>query len=221
MLASMTEPSPSLSNPESATSPKIPGWVTRIIQRHAHDLRNHLHALELDATLLEDLPGSAERREAVARMRDNLLQLNSLVKSLTVKFDEPDPVVVAAADLLQLWKYKVAPFESPSQSIEWSTVSESRSLTVNTGAALAVLSELTLAAWKRAGGRPLRAALRVTADGTVSLQLREPANDKPLPEHLIEDSARFIAANDGRLEHGQDRTTREWLTTLTFNDPRI
>lgn len=205
----------------NTTTRDIPEWVIQIIRRHAHDLRNQLNALELDALLLEELLSSPEAGVVVGRMRGNLLLLNEMVRSLTVKFDESDSIVMAAADLLQLWKYRVIAFESPSQCIEWQTVSGSGSLTINKNVVVSVLCELTLAAWKRATGHPLRAALHVAADGTISIQLREPVNDKPLSEDLIKESARFIEANDGRLEHRQDHATGEWLTTLTFRNRQV
>lgn len=214
----MTESNPSPADAMSTTTRDVPDWVIRIIRRHAHDLRNHLNALELDAMLLEELLDSPDAGALLDRMRANFLLLNEMVRSLMAKFEASDSVVVAAADLLQLWKYKVISFESPFQRIEWQTVSGTGSLTVNKNVVLSVLSELTLAAWKRAAGQPLRAALQVAPDGTVSIQLREPANDTPLPEDLIKESARFIAADNGRLEHRQDHATGEWITTLTYGD---
>lgn len=216
--AVMSGPNSSPAALQITTQTDMPAWVTRIIRRHIHDLRNTLYALEMNVLLVEDLAGSPEAREAVVRTRDNLGEVYAIVNLLSVKFDAAESVTVAAGDLLQLWKYKVTPFENPSQSIEWQISEESCSLTVNTNAVLAVLTELTLAAWKRASGRPLRAALQVAPDGAVSLQLLEPANHQPMPEDLLEGSGRFIAANGGRLEHRQDPATGEWLTKLTFGE---
>lgn len=189
--------------------------MIKIVRQHAHDVRNHLNIIELEAVLLSEVISDPDAVATVHRIRTQLVQLDATVKALLFKFAKPQPAVVAAGDLLQLWKLQVTPFVCPGQSIEWSATYESRPLTVDANAVAFVLRELTVAAWKRALGLPLRASLHMQA-GTVVVELREPANDLPMPDDVKEDSARLTQANGGTFDHVQIPATREWLTTLTF-----
>lgn len=189
--------------------------MARIVRRHAHDVRNHLNILELESVLLGELINDPAANAAVRRIRTQLAQLDNTVKALLFKFIEPRRAVVAAGDLLRLWKHQVTPLVSSEQSIEWPATYETRQLNVDSNAVVFVLRELTVAAWKRTRGVPLKASLHANAD-TVVVELWESANTAPLSEDLMEDAAKLIHANGGRFERSQIPGSGEWLTTLTF-----
>ncbi len=193
--------------------------MARIVRRHAHDVRNHLNILELESVMLGELMSDPAAIATIRRIRTQLVQLDNTVKALLFKFTEPRLAVVTAGDLLQLWKNQVTPLLSPEQSMEWPATSETSQLSVDVNAVAFVLRELTVAAWKRAPGFPLKAALHANAD-TVVVELREPAHDVPMNGDLMDDVTKLIQANGGGFDRAQIPGTGEWLTTLTFTSDR-
>lgn len=204
----------------SAPHPPTPqispsGDLALIVRRHAHDVRNHLNGLELNATLLGELVEDPDAADTVAQMRRILTQLEENIKSLLIRFDEPRPVMVAAGDLLQLWKMQVRRFEGPEQQLQWPESQVTQSLEVDAKAVVSVLCELTLAAWKRGNGQPLQAGLTV-ADEEVTVSLSEPGQRLPFPQDLASATGRFIGLHGGRMESGPDESGQAWVTSLTF-----
>lgn len=199
--------------PHLSVSP--PADLALIVRRHAHDVRNHLNGLELNATLLGELVEDPDAAETVGQMRRILAQLEENIKSLLIRFDEPRPVMVAAGDLLQLWRMQVRRFEGTDQQLMWPDVQISQSLEVDAKAVVSVLCELTLAAWKRGNGQPLQAGLKLV-EGEVTVSLSEPGQRLPFPQDLASATARFISLHGGRMESGADGTGQFWVTSLTF-----
>jgi len=187
----------------------------RLVHRHAHDVRNQLNNLELDVMLTEELTGDPATLDCLARLRKHLAVLELHVKSLLVKFAEPEPIVVRAEDLLQLWRRQIAPLQGAGREIEWVFASRPASLRVDARAVVAALTELTRAAWSRAGGRALTAVLAVT-DVTASVALREPGQGVALAPDLISELDRLVTANNGSFEHEPAGDATGWVTTLTF-----
>ncbi|MDB6069944.1 MAG: hypothetical protein JWL81_1115 [Verrucomicrobiales bacterium] len=200
--------------PQLSVSP--PSDLALIVRRHAHDVRNHLNGLELNATLLGELVEDPDAAETVAQMRRILSQLEENIKSLLIRFDEPRPVMVAAGDLLQLWRMQVRRFEGSEHHLLWPDVQAGQSLEVDAKAVVSVLCELTLAAWKRGNGQPLQAGLNCT-DGEVTVSLSEPGQRMPFPQDLASATGRFIALHGGLMKSGPDESGHFWVTSLTFS----
>lgn len=192
-----------------------PDVLARIVHRHAHDVRNHLNILELEAVMLSEVTSDPAGVATIRRMRAQLTQLDNTVKALLFKFTEPRPAVVTAGDLLQLWKCQITPLLSAEQRMEWPAVVENRQLNVDASVVVFVLRELTIAAWNRARGTPLKASLRGMDDAVV-IELREPAHEVPMTGDAMEAGAKLVHANGGRLDHTQIPATGEWITSLTF-----
>jgi len=102
------------------------------------------------------------------------------------------------------------------RAIEWPATRDFRPLNIDAKAVVCVLRELTLLAWQRAAGTPLKVAIHPSGD-SVAVELTEPAHDLPMQGDLIEESARLVQSNGGTLEHVQNPATQEWLTMLTFS----
>jgi len=187
----------------------------RLVYRHAHDVRNQLNCLELDLMLMGELTTDPATLDCVARLRTHLAALEMQVKALVVKFAEPEPIAVGAADLLHLWKGQAAPLQRPGRELKWVFASLPASLRLDARAIVSGLTELTLAAWSRAGGRPLTAALTVT-EATASVTLHEPGQVVGLTPDLISELGRLVTANNGSLEHEPAQDAPGWVTTLTF-----
>jgi hypothetical protein len=201
--------------PQNLALEESPTRTLRLVYRHAHDVRNQLNCLELDLMLMGELTTDPATLDCVARLRTHLATLEMQVKSLVVKFAEPGPIAMGAEDLLHLWKGQAAPLQRPGREIKWVFASQTASLRLDARAVVAGLTELTLAAWSRAGGRPLTAALTVT-DATASVTLHEPGQTTALAPDFVWELERLVTANNGRLEHEPARDASGWVTTLTF-----
>ena len=180
------------------------------MRKHAHDVRNYVNCLDLEASFLEELVTDPEAVATVQRMRSQLRQLDLVVKSLSVKFAEPRPVTITAADLLQLWQHQVSAF-GPSGSIAWLAPTELQLVTLDPAVTVIVLRELIMEAATRC--RALKAGVRTSAD-EVTAYIEEADTVVPsdeLGEHLL-----LVAANGGRLHRAHDVVAGIWVTSLSF-----
>jgi len=188
----------------------------RLIHRHAHDIRNQLNSMGMELMLLDEMTEDAATRESVARLQAQLAAVEAIVKSLVAKFAPAAPVVVAAADLLHLWQLQAKPLLGPGREVQWSFAAQAASVRLDARAVVAGLTELTLAAWARSGGRPLTASLEVT-DEVVKVGLREPGQTSGLAADLVGELDRLVTANGGQFEHtAATADSSEWGTTLSF-----
>jgi hypothetical protein len=200
---------------QSLAQEASPKRTLRLVNRHAHDVRNQLNCLELELMLLGELTNDAPTLDCVERLRAHVATLEMNVKSLVVKFAEPNPILVAAEDLLRLWQGQTAPLLGPGRDLEWVMASLPADLRLDARAVVAGLTELTLAAWSRARGRRLTAVLAVT-ETEARVSLREPGQSVALAPELVWELARLVTANHGRLEHAPAENAQDWVTTLTF-----
>ncbi|MDB6006469.1 MAG: hypothetical protein JWR15_3456 [Prosthecobacter sp.] len=192
-------------------SPRIVG----IVRKHAHDVRNSINILNLEAELLSELSGDPTVSDTLRRMRAELMQLEATVKALQYKFATPAPLLLTAGDLLHFWQRQIAPLERDGRKIAWATPPVAREMTLDAHAMVSVLRELVLAAWDRAAGRVLQGAVIATDDSVVA-ELREPSPKTPPPEAALEEPQRLVELHGGTLKVGVDETTGERVTTLRF-----
>ena len=192
-----------------------PKQTEQIIRHHAHEVRNHLNGLDLEARLLAELSTDAGVLESLARTRAQLSHLEAAVKSLIFKFAEPQPIQLTAGDLLQLWKFQISPWEDADHKISWSAPLVSRAVHLDAHAMVSVLRALVMAAWTRTPGAVLQGAVRTTAQ-TVSAELREPSPKTPPGAEALREDRRLVELNGGTLAAGEDRGAGQWVTTLTF-----
>lgn len=192
-----------------------PARTLRLVHQHAHDVRNQLNCLELDLMVLGELAGDHATADCVARLRANLTAVEQQVKSLVLKFADPNPIVVAAEDLMRMWQGQVRPMLRPDREMEWRLAARPASVRLDVRAVVAGLTELTVAAWSRAAGRPL-AALLVVSDASASVSLREPGAASSLTPDLLREMDRLATANNGRMVRGPAEDMPGWVTTFTF-----
>lgn len=208
-------PSLETASSDFAPAPEIPEYYTKVVRRHAHDIRNHLNGLELDATLIEEFAPDPSLEPMVAQMRRHLTQLEATVKALVAKFTPPRPMAVNSGDVMQLWRMQVSRLTGPEQPIEWVESLENDSLDADLKALIPVMCDLTLAAARRAHGKPLKASLHPGSDSVVA-ELREPPLQGQPPYDLLALEAPFVRLHGCRLEMVEDQVTHEWLTLVTF-----
>ena len=189
--------------------------LEQIIRHHAHEVRNHLNGLELEARLLAELSTDAGVLESLARTRAELSHLEAAVKSLIFKFAEPQPIQLTAGDLLQLWKFQISPWEDADHKISWSAPLVSRAVHLDAHAMVSVLRALVMAAWTRTPGAVLQGAVRTTAQ-TVSAELREPSPKTTPGAEALREHRRLVELNGGTLAAGEDRGAGQWVSALSF-----
>jgi hypothetical protein len=199
-----------LPSPMTSSSPQD-SRVNAIMRKHAHDVRNYVNCLDLDASFLEELVADPEAVTTVQRMRGQLRQLDLVVKSLSVKFAEPRPVTITAADLLQLWQHQVTVFDGSSGSIAWLAPTELKVVTLDPGVIVIVLRELTMEAATRC--RSVKAGVRTSAD-EVTAYIEEAG--KGVPSDELGERLLLVAANGGRLHRAHDVVAGIWVTSLSF-----
>ncbi len=189
--------------------------IVSIIRRHAHDVRNSINSLDLEAVLLGELSTDPAVAGTLRRMRVELTQLEATVKALQYKFTEPAPLTLTTNDLMDLWQRQIAPLETATRKIEWSASPEAQDITLDAHAILSVMRELVLAAWGRAPASALKAAV-VTMDQHVTLELREPISSTPPAAEALEEQQRLVALHGGTLSVSDDVLTGERVISLDF-----
>ena len=181
------------------------------MRKHAHDVRNYVNCLDLDATFLEELVTDPEAVATVQRMRGQLRQLDLVVKSLSIKFAEPRPVTITAADLLQLWQHQVTVFDGLSGLIAWLAPAELKVVTLDPSAIVIVLRELTMEAATRC--RSVKAGVSTSAN-EVTAYIEEAGTG--VPTEGLDEHVKLVAANGGQLHRAHDTFTGIWVTSLSF-----
>ena len=195
----------------SDASPRIIG----IVRKHAHDVRNSINILNLEAELLSELSTDPTVAETLRRMRTELTQLEATVKSLQYKFAAPAPLTLTAGDLLHFWQRQITPLERDGRKIAWSPPPATRELTLDAQAIVSGLRELVIAAWERAPGRGLQGKVSVTEESVVA-ELREPIPKTPPAEAALAEHIRLVELHGGTFTVETDEAAGERITSLRF-----
>ncbi len=193
------------------TSPRI----VAIVRKHAHDVRNSINILNLEAELLGELSGDPTVSDTLRRMRTELVQLEATVKALQYKFAEPAPLTLTAGDLLNFWQRQIAPLLTEHRRMAWFPPPPARELTLDAQAMASVLRELVVTAWDRAPTSELKGGI-TTTDESVVAELREPMPKMPPAGAALAEPQRLVELHGGTLTVGADETTGERVTTLRF-----
>jgi len=193
--------------------------MTRLVRKHAHDVRNHLNAIELGATLIGEIGGEDPDIDAtVKQIQQQLTQTEAALKSLVMKFAAPGPSPgpVPAAGLLEFSKQRLDAESASIQTIEWpAEVDGTCLLAVDMEPLAPLFCELILAAVRRSSGKPLKISL-LPEPSAVLLELREAPQNSPPPAETLEEAAWIIRRLGGELVSFQDPESEEWVTRLTL-----
>jgi hypothetical protein len=220
-------------NDRMDVNPDLP-WsrVAAFIRQHTHDVRNHLNALELEASLMADLVQDPEAVECLGRIRSQLRTLAANLRSLSSKFQDPKvlPGPISASELFDIWKEQWAALEERPQ-MEWKNELEAQSIDVDAGAVAGVFAELLNNA-KAFGTRETLTAI-ARADGqNVVFELHEPKREPVDPAQWgntplvstrrhgyglgLWGADRAINANGGKVSRCYDTSHRCLVTSLVF-----
>lgn len=147
--------------------------VAGFVRQHAHDVRNHLNGLDLEAALLTDIVTDPEAAESISRLRAQIRETANSLRALSGRFAPPQPSrgSIAAGDLFLIWQDEAN--RLGLEATGWKqTVGEER-VNVDAGALAQVFAEL-LANAQRFGSGARLVALATMAGGRASYELREP-----------------------------------------------
>lgn len=197
-----------------------PQETAAIIHQHAHDIRNGLNNLDLQAALLTDEFVDVEARQTLERMRMQVRKMEAAVKALSIKFAEPQISRTPAREVLEQWKYQSAEASS-TVNVAWFDALGSEMIAVDLNAVVMVLCELLVRA-SRAGRRPLAGGGRRQGNNVV-FELRETLRQPAVQAQAVEveaagpaDLRRLIELNGGEVDRAQSPDTREIVTSLSF-----
>lgn len=189
--------------------------MAAVVRRHAHDVRNYINCIDLEAALLEEVVTDPEAIESVRRIRSQLAQMDGAIQSLSVKFVEPQPIIISATDLLQLWKNQIQSLEESADRVRWSGPVDAKLLSIDPQAIMCVLRELVSRALKRCAEEYVSASVRTTEDAVLA-ELREPAPRFATSEDWLPELARLVNRNGGTCSRETVSTSDETVTTIGF-----
>lgn len=201
-----------------SSSPNDDATMTRVVRRHAHDVRNHLNGIELGATLIGELAGGdPDISDTVSQIQKQLMEMESALKSLVAKFSLPRAGRMAASELLERWKSRLAPDLEPGQTVEWPDGSDLNTFFLSADQEIlpAVLCGISLAAVKRAPCHHVRVKASAV-EGNLVLELREAEGKSPPPAEAMEENAWLIRRHGGEWSFLPAENPGEWVTRLIF-----
>lgn len=157
--------------------PSLPySRIAAFLRQHAHDVRNNLNGLDLEAALLADIVTDEEAREAVTRLRAQIREAAGGLRALSAKLADPQPscASISAQDLFLIWQDEAA--RLGLGSIVWASALGGERANVDATAMAAVFRELLTNA-KQFGDSQSLVAMANICGTEVVFELREPAKE--------------------------------------------
>lgn len=160
------------------SAPEIPcKRVAEFVKQHTHDVRNGLNSLDLETAFLKELVDDEEATASVGRIQKQLRSLALQLRTLSARFQNPQPVPgpIAARVLLQIWREKHLALTAPLE-VRWVDELSDEQVNVDVEMMAAVFRELLANAAAFSTGGPVSVTARTTKAG-VSFELREPKKE--------------------------------------------
>lgn len=189
--------------------------MVKFVRRHAHDVRNHCSGIDLDASLLAELSDDAEITAMAGRLKKQVARIELDLKLLLLKIEEPRPVTITTADLVQLWRMKLEPVSVGAGSILWPEASAGIPITLDTKLTVQALCELAVRSWDRHPVAALEVAMRIKPE-QVMLDLIQPPDGLQPAADFIEEMAAVLAVGGLQLSTARDELGERWVTTLVI-----
>ena len=192
-----------------------PSEAQAVIRRYAHDLRNMLCSMDLGISCLLEEPESA-RCEAPQKLLHQLALTEEIVRSLSLRFQEPSRSTAPAADIFESWRRQREKLWH-GVPVHWEESSCQAAITVDSTAIVTVLCEICILAKWPAG---LVAGFART-DHAVCFSIREPASlqayreNKPQAQQWKE-WQRLVRLSGGKIERSYDALAGRTVTALRF-----
>ena len=192
-----------------------PSEARAVIRRYVHDLRNMLCSMDLGISCLLEEPESA-RCDAPQKLLHQLALTEEIVRSLSVRFQEPSRRTAPAAGILESWHRQHEKLRH-GVPVHWEESSCQAAITVDATAVVTVLCEICLHAKSSAG-----LLARITQKNhAVCFSISEPAT---LQEHQDATPAvqqwreweRLVQLSGGIIERSYDAFSARTVTELRF-----
>ena len=148
--------------------------LSAFMRQHTHDVRNGLNCLDLETALLQEIVNDEEGRQGAERMRQQVRALAGQLRTLSVIFQEPQPICgpLSAKELLLIWREQLALLAEPPE-VEWVEEIADEMVNVDAGMMAMVFSELLMNARAFCDGQPAIASVR-RVGAEVVFELCEP-----------------------------------------------
>jgi signal transduction histidine kinase len=174
----MSEPDTNFENAPSVPMPRLVGFVKQV----AHDVRNGLNAIDLQAAFIAEIAGEAEVAEEIGKLRKIVSHVARDMQQLSSYFGEIRPVVIAypIEEFLQGLRESVAEeFENQAKRIVWETKTGQEEVEIDFALVTKALMELIRNAINfREGDQAIRFIAAID-DQFVSFELRQ-ARSQPV-----------------------------------------
>lgn len=192
-----------------------PSETRAVIRRYVHDLRNMLCSMDLGISCLLEEPESA-RCDAPQKLLHQLALTEEIVRSLSVRFQEPSRRTAPAAGILESWhrQHEKLRYGVP---VHWEESTCQAAITVDSTAIVTVLCEICLRAKSPAG---LVAGV-AEQDQSVCFSIREPATLQAHRDHQPaaqqwKEWVRLAKLSGGHIARSYDAVAAATVTALRF-----
>jgi|GEM_PF-5616162 len=195
-----------------------PAGTRHIVRRFVHDLNNAANCLHLELSLLEDDVTDPSVAASLDKMRRQVAQLETTIRSLAVRFAAPSACVVSAGDVFQSWRDKVDR-NGDGPAFTWEAPASNLLINVDFNAVLSVLREICLFA----GGaeiEPPRTARLYEAGDRVVFEILQPL-DAGRPVNLndaleLKEWEHIVAASGGEFQCACDAASSQCVARMSF-----
>jgi K+-sensing histidine kinase KdpD len=223
--------------PENQSDSLSVPWIdtVRFVQQLAHDLRNHLNAIELQSAYISELDGSAELKGEIKRLREMISGFSTVLQKLTGLGEvKPNLISYRASDFVEDLRKTIAhEFPNESAEITWDIQGGDAMLNVDPQLLQQAFSEIFANAFQHDRGKGALIATARSDRKRFVFSLREP---KTRFESSTENWGRepfrritrghyglglnrvrvIMEAHDGEMQAEYDPKDSMLLTTLTL-----
>lgn len=190
--------------------------LTKMIRRHAHDIRNHCSGIDLDATLVAELSEDVEMSAAAVRLQKQVARIEADLKLLLVKLEKPNPVSLTVTDLLQLWKLKLGTLEHGAIAVIWPPEGTFPPIMLDPRVVLPLLCDLAFRLSQPQRGDSLEITVR-QEDFRIRFSVITTMDHLPLPQDYMEEAETLLEAGGIVAESALDPANSRW--TFNFDVP--
>jgi K+-sensing histidine kinase KdpD len=164
--------------PENQSDSLSVPWIdtVRFVQQLAHDLRNHLNAIELQSAYISELDGSAELKGEIKRLREMISGFSTVLQKLTGLGEvKPNLISYRASDFVEDLRKTIAhEFPNESAEITWDIQGGDAMLNVDPQLLQQAFSEIFANAFQHDRGKGALIATARSDRKRFVFSLREP-----------------------------------------------
>jgi hypothetical protein len=193
-----------------------PAEARRIVRRYVHDLNNIANFLHLEISGLMDECADGPLRGFCRKLDREVTNLDSVIRSLAVRFAESSRCVVAAFDVFQNWRDKVLR-SSEAVTLAWEEPVSNSLIDVDFNVLVTALREMASFAAGQSAGKSATGRMCENGD-RVLFEIRYPLESdhaiRPAPE--IAEWERIAGSCGGEFRCSLDGRPAECVLAIAF-----